>query len=691
MAQKRRASSSSARRKIRMPRHRLCSQCSEVDFDAMLSSPAPGTSPYAETFTINPRAAISDSSCVFCDFLAAMGPFDSSADGHVQLHLSYAGIDNFPLLSRSGVNVVKVRCHNSFSSNRYFASQSDPRIPIRTVEPGSIDYGIVQKWLQTCQDLHPDRCKPPNVNVSNLQLIDCETRTIVPALNREYVTLSYLWGTNETETPFTGRLIPQLPRTIEDALLVTQNLGFRYLWIDRYCINQHDKAETSAQLQAMGSIYRNSQLTIIAAAGHDPSYGLPGVGKQHRRPLPSTQINGMYLRAIRRIDQVVTPSRWNSRGWTYQEGILATRRLVLTDEQVYFECHGMCCYETFDLPYANMHLPGVQAFKSWYHTTPPGKTGGRVGMFPAAHDANAGDIYIHIARYSNRNLSHDEDRLKAFLGILEAFQGSLYRVRHHWGVPILHFEHASEFSLTSFVFGLMWGHKFRDANVRILGLPTWSWAGMLGSVEFDYQLGDETVLFLTTLLDDVQVELELQSGDLISWEDFQANYLALKVDGIGMGLSPNIHISAWSAPAQTKPLLVPDVGSEETRFLDQYRTLSIDMIDGSSISHEVFMPDVGECEVLVLGRARGEVFMLVVQKIAAAEDREGDVYERVQRLFQASDEHTGVSRWCVTDIDGQERRFEYRDPETHDLPRKTWGEEWWRSMKGGSVKTFRLG
>ncbi|KAH9207973.1 heterokaryon incompatibility, partial [Leptodontidium sp. 2 PMI_412] len=158
------------------------------------------------------------------------------------------------------------------------------------------------------------------------------------ASNHTYVTLSYLWGEGGNEMPFSGRLPLKTPRTIEDALLVTLRLGFQYLWIDRYCINQDNVGETYAQLRLMGSIYRNSELTLIAAAGDDPSYGLPGVGKRHRTPLASAQIGHHFLRQARDISHVVWESRWHSRGWTYQEGILATRRLVFTDEQVYFEC-----------------------------------------------------------------------------------------------------------------------------------------------------------------------------------------------------------------------------------------------------------------------------------------------------------------------------------------------------------------
>jgi hypothetical protein len=60
-----------------------------------------------------------------------------------------------------------------------------------------------------------------------------------------------------------------LPDTIEDAITVTRNLGFQYLWIDRYCIDQQNEKEASAQIRQMDLVYKNAEITIIAAAGKD--------------------------------------------------------------------------------------------------------------------------------------------------------------------------------------------------------------------------------------------------------------------------------------------------------------------------------------------------------------------------------------------------------------------------------------
>ncbi|KAL5323673.1 hypothetical protein ACEPPN_008213 [Leptodophora sp. 'Broadleaf-Isolate-01'] len=721
MAPKRRAPPSGRRRKTRRPGpSRFCSICSEIDFDLMFFPPTASQPRYEETIALRPYApAPADDHCMFCEFLASLGPFESSTSGYTQLQISHADPEFFPLLTDSGANILKVQCQNSFSGNQYFISQSDPQTPIRTIEPDCIDCDIVQEWLKLCQELHPERCKPTSITVPNLQLIDCETKMIIPASNHEYVTLSYLWGTDEDETPFAGQFPLQLPRTIEDALVVTLKLGFRYLWIDRYCINQQNKSETAAQLQAMGSIYRNSQLTIIAAAGDDPTYGLPGVRKRHRQHQSHAQIGETYIRGIQRIDHIVQPSRWNSRGWTYQEGILATRRLIFTTSQLYYECHGMSCCEAFSLPYTTMHSLSNQRLSAKYFTIPPGQVGERIGMFPNpatnGRGGKAGDVYVHIARYSLRSLSWDTDRLKAFLGILGAFEMGGYGVRHHWGIPILPCpciesgsELAKKFSKTSFVLGLMWTHKFRDKNLRVEGLPSWSWSGVLGGVEWDYGMGEGTFLGDATLFD-VDVQMEGCDGELVGWEEFCEGYERLRADADGGGLSPFIQISAWSASVSIESLRSASTAREK-RFEDQYRMLCVEMNDGSVIKREAFVPEhesesetrsgdptrqrkvkhgdsEDKYEVLVLGQLKSDqgVFMLVIRKV-------GDgVWERVQRIFpgygESGEEEDEREGWNFAVEQGGASGE--RGKETS--MRGRWGNQWWRCMKGARRKTFKLG
>jgi Heterokaryon incompatibility protein (HET) len=55
------------------------------------------------------------------------------------------------------------------------------------------------------------------------------------------------------------------------------------IYLDRYCINQEQREEFSEQVQKINLIYQNAEVTIIAAAGEDPTYGLPGVNHYRKR------------------------------------------------------------------------------------------------------------------------------------------------------------------------------------------------------------------------------------------------------------------------------------------------------------------------------------------------------------------------------------------------------------------------
>jgi hypothetical protein len=149
-----------------------------------------------------------------------------------------------------------------------------------------VDFDIIKGWLKLCTTHHlayrpaaySDRYMLPT------KLIECEARSIVTgAHGQPYVALSYVWGrTSDAESDHGTNLTSLLPNTIEDAITATQKLGFRYIWIDRYCINQSDKEEKTAQIQQMDLIYGSASCTIVAASSGDPSTGLPGVSSVPR-------------------------------------------------------------------------------------------------------------------------------------------------------------------------------------------------------------------------------------------------------------------------------------------------------------------------------------------------------------------------------------------------------------------------
>ncbi|PVH70530.1 HET-domain-containing protein, partial [Cadophora sp. DSE1049] len=191
-------------------------------------------------------------------------------------------------------------------------------------------------------------------------LIDCTESKIVPAysssiINKaQYVALSYVWGERSQDpscltSPLkASRPLRDIPQVIADAMEVVKKMGYVYLWVDRYCIPQGNTRRAveimDDHLSKMGHIYANAVFTIIAAAGTDPSHGLPGVSCLRDRQ-PAIKIGDYTLVGVVNPAFAISESKWNHRGWTFQEGLLSRRRLVFTQTQVYFQCQLMQCVE----------------------------------------------------------------------------------------------------------------------------------------------------------------------------------------------------------------------------------------------------------------------------------------------------------------------------------------------------------
>jgi hypothetical protein len=103
-----------------------------------------------------------------------------------------------------------------------------------------------------------------------------------------FLALSYVWGKesqplilkreNKDFLGVPGVLTAyDIPKTIEDAISLTKQLGFRYLWVDALCIIQDDENVKLNFLPKMGQIYTGAFITIIAAGGDSCHTDLPGL------------------------------------------------------------------------------------------------------------------------------------------------------------------------------------------------------------------------------------------------------------------------------------------------------------------------------------------------------------------------------------------------------------------------------
>ncbi len=336
-----------------------------------------------------------------------------------------------------------------------------------------------------------------------MKVIDCEGASpaiVVASQSCSYAALSYVWGQPSTqrddftlkETKTITYLPASLPCTITDSIALCKSLGIRYLWVDRYCIDQSNTEEVHEQVSQMDSIYENSTITLIAAAGWDAESCLPGVGSTQRKTSLAVSLGEFEVLSTMPHPFCEIPrTRWATRGWTFQEAVLSRRRLVFTQYQIYFECGSMTCCET----------PKVKLDFGHRKTENPPFAFISPGFFGAADTVNtmdkrtiqapgAGIARAHtlIRDFTGRSLTFEADSIKAFAGILRKWSAQGPPMPHIWGLPFCEFWYQAAGSSPR-VMGighlnqsLLWRHH--GPARRRLGFPSWSWAGWEGRVTF---------------------------------------------------------------------------------------------------------------------------------------------------------------------------------------------------------------
>lgn len=615
---------------------RLCKRCQNIDLDKLLSVnyKTSGGLPVSGLTRISTWQV---DTCALCNLFRSTLPPNVLAD-HVKLTLRAYSSKKIHYMGWSSVdtNLLQIVAKDYQFSGRYIVSQpSGINGPVQMIQKKFERYGTVRDWINLCLVMHTTVCeiKDPSP-VRYQELIDCQTRTLVPAEDHPYVALSYAWGQIPEKynvADHSRKLPTHFPRTIEDAITVTLKLDFRYLWVDRYCIDQKAGKEKQHQLRQMDLIYRNAELTIIAAAGSDPNYGLPGVGHQNRKVRNLTTSAKIGKHFLITTDDTPTLSvngtKWNTRGWTFQEALLSRRRLVFTEEQVYFECHGMYCCESLKFPLEYMHRKDKQGFTKSFCVD------GRVGAFPRGIGKTNVEIVRRIEEYTKRTLSNSEDILNAMLGIFNAFERSDMKVKQHLGIPILPpmtrapnqgdiFKVVQGWTpAMGFFVGLCW--DVRKPAERRSGFPSWSWTGWQSTVSWG--IGNLSHWPAITVDPNVQLSIECSDGQLLSWEAFQKskNNETTQISNI-------IRITGW-----TIQLAI----ASRTRRGDNYMCMALlELDDGGmlnwkfeSASDVLFEPGQRYTGILLdqpfKEHDRNAIIMVLTLK--------GEVYERVG-LYQLS-------------------------------------------------------
>ena len=147
-----------------------------------------------------------------------------------------------------------------------------PALVVRQVDPTTPNCCMIKDWLRRCDDLHHITCRPfVSEGIKQIKLIDVETRQIImyPPDGCDYIALSYVWGGVEQPSYKLGEILPTVPATFEDAMVVTRHIGKQYLWAYSLCIDQENSVEKAVQIAPMSTIYSASGAwaTIISLSG----------------------------------------------------------------------------------------------------------------------------------------------------------------------------------------------------------------------------------------------------------------------------------------------------------------------------------------------------------------------------------------------------------------------------------------
>ncbi|KAI1029479.1 hypothetical protein LB504_010762 [Fusarium proliferatum] len=343
---------------------------------------------------------------------------------------------------------------------------------------GMVDVSLIKKGLEHCQNYHSESCNAEfDKGLLITKMLDVDTRKVVDCPdNCDYLALSYVWGGIH---PADGALeAGTLPQTIEDAITLTKKLGKRYLWVDALCIDQspnptpEQAASKAKQLQLMHLIYYCATITIFAVAGPRSDYGIPGISKPR---VGSTKelINGKELVVVPpQIMSEIKSSVWQTRAWTWQEDVLSTRKLYLTETQWILQCN-----ETLGpSDYAEAHDTAVDL--TWT-TVSGGKM--KAGYVEATNteflDRTSSMFISAVTTYTSRSLTNDGDSLNAFQGGLARFGKPVYPQGFEWGMPLKEFPQS-----------LAWIHDHTVKPTRRSAFPSWSWAGWGGTVQYPTDL-----------------------------------------------------------------------------------------------------------------------------------------------------------------------------------------------------------
>jgi Heterokaryon incompatibility protein (HET) len=284
-----------------------------------------------------------------------------------------------------------------------------------------------------------------------------------------------------------------LPPTFRDGVIFCRQIGIDYLWIDSSCIIQKGDGEAEdwqRHLSEMSLIYANCILNISASHAASAEGGCFSTRKpdavefavvhewpeswdpEDQPPIPNrkSQLDNHYGFSSIKADIRSWPL--SSRGWVFQERLLAPRVVYFGQNQLFWECSGLGLV-TESIPIPIPQHPAADSLCS-------------LGPFSllATDEVDPHALWRTVVQnYSKKKLIKSVDRLPAIGGLAERMQ------------RMCQDGYIAGFFKGQLPQALLWGISGLGNTIETPYIaPSWSWACVDGSISFAMPASNGTVL-----------------------------------------------------------------------------------------------------------------------------------------------------------------------------------------------------
>jgi hypothetical protein len=234
----------------------------------------------------------------------------------------------------------------------------------------------------------------------------------------------------------------------------------------------------------MASIYANASLTIIAAEGDHANHGIRGIRNvseprvldQHVFTLPSR------IQVCEVPFSDLSQTKWFERGWTFQEYLFSSRRLIFGDSRVRWECGQSKFQEDVDF------LLNSQANLRPTRT----KVLGSLENFMEQSWPNLSSYSNTVRFYNSRHVTYARDANLAFAGLCSVLHAK-YEGGFLHGLPEMFFDVALLWQPASVLERRV--SPTATSSPPDSMLPSWSWMGWRGEIDsWSWESGTDFVM-----------------------------------------------------------------------------------------------------------------------------------------------------------------------------------------------------